>query len=280
MDVVANMASGFLQPSSSRKNDMMANLDIFMVVLRVIHDCLEWLAQIDPKLAHELKGFVRETIEDQAKNYIADQAGNVAQQKIQETAEQATNRLALQGATHLTEAASRGLTGATARGAQAFLVGLRGAPVVGNLAGGILAGQDTMDAARQGQTGRAVLSGLETTLYGVAATSGTAAAFNIWNPAGWGAGLIALGTGGAALTITAGKAIYDNAENLHGKWHDLQTWFYDKPAPETQIRLSNQSANRGASSLRAMTSGVTRDADAYSPRKPVVAASPDYTPAV
>ena len=98
--------------------------------------------------------------------------------------------------------------------AVAATVGVKAVPVVGQVVGAGFAAQDAYHAAQSGNTTRAAISGVEATLYSVATVSATAAAFNVWNPAGWAAGTVAVVTGGAALAITTSKMIYDSQKKI------------------------------------------------------------------
>lgn len=120
----------------------------------------------------------------------------------------------------------------------AKIFGTRVVPVAGQLVGFGFGVKDTYDAIQNGNTARAIVSGTETTLYGVAATTGAFAALNIWNPAGWGAGAISVGAGAGAVAITAGKAVYDN-------WQTVKGWFGSNEKEEPVSAPAPQSAEAG-----------------------------------
>lgn len=126
----------------------------------------------------------------------------------------------------------RGNTGAAVRDAAVAGVGIalvKKIPVVGAPLGMLSAGSDAVEDFKKGNNARGWLDVAEAGLYTTAAVTGTAAAFNFWNPAGWGAGAIALTTGTAAGAITVGKQLYRSKDTIAG-------WFgygpkADKPAP-------------------------------------------------
>jgi len=144
----------------------------------------------------------------------------------------------------------------------AMAAGVRAVPVAGQVVGAVFAGKDAYDAATHGNTARAIVSGTEATLYTVAAGVGTAAALNIWNPVGWGAGAVALVAGGTAVTITAAKAVHDN-------WNTITGWFGYRAGDNAQTAAPDQRHSSQASLIPGKSSangrGTLRHSHASAP---------------
>jgi hypothetical protein len=113
-------------------------------------------------------------------------------------------------------------------------IGLRGlTTAAGPVAGAAFSGIEAYQAAQQGKTLYAVICGTEATLYTVA---GVSAVTGVGGP-------VAAVAGGAALTITAGRLVYDGVQKV---W----SWVSDKPAeppaaPQGQPRHGNPAAVKG-----------------------------------
>jgi hypothetical protein len=135
----------------------------------------------------------------------------------------------------------RGNTGAAVRDAAVAGVGIalvKKIPVVGAPLGMLSAGSDAVDDFKKGNNARGWLDVAEAGLYTTAAVTGTAAAFNFWNPAGWGAGAIALTTGTAAGAITVGKQVYNSKDTIAG-------WFGYGPKADKPATVNNAGAKPG-----------------------------------
>jgi len=98
------------------------------------------------------------------------------------------------------------------------LAGVKTVPIAGQMVGAGFAGYDSYASFKHGDKTRGWVSATEAGLYTVSATAGAAAAFNFWNPAGWGAAGVSAVAGVGAVSITAGKAVYDN-------WGTVKGWF-------------------------------------------------------
>lgn len=136
----------------------------------------------------------------------------------------------------------RGNTGAAVRDvaiAGAGIALVKKIPVVGAPLGMLSAGSDAVEDFKKGNNARGWLDVAEAGLYTTAAVTGTAAAFNFWNPAGWGAGAIALTTGTAAGAITVGKQVYRSKDTIAG-------WFgYGPKAEKPAAAVNNAGAKPG-----------------------------------
>ncbi len=106
-------------------------------------------------------------------------------------------------------------------------------PVAGEVIGAGFAAIDMFDSSKT--SGFRTASGIETALYSTAAVTGTFAAVDFWNPAGWGAGIISGAAGLAGLGVTGFKAVYYDTD-----WtghHDS-----NKAPPEIQKKLDQMKA--------------------------------------
>jgi hypothetical protein len=115
--------------------------------------------------------------------------------------------------------------GASVLGSEAFMiyaVGAAGAaslPVAVSVGGFVGAAMDTCAAVQKHDRKRAAASGLEATLYGVAAWAGAATLADVWfPPLGIATGAIALVSFGLGLSMTATRVLRDD-------WKTVGSWF-------------------------------------------------------
>lgn len=170
------------------------------------------------------------------------------------------------------------VTGAS-RGA-GLLFGTKAVPVVGQVIGAGFAANDSIHSFQNGNTTRGAITGLETTLYGIAAGAGIATVADCWNPTVVAPATVALVAGGAALTITAAKTVYDS-------WNTIRGWFSssanDQPKPDQPHAAADvpgaDSALPRTSSGRPRLAELRTGTAAISPQ-PNTAERPDMLPSV
>jgi hypothetical protein len=167
-------------------------------------------------------------------------------------------------------------TGAAITGAT--MAAERFVPVAGQVVAAGSAFVDTYQAVKSGDTGMAVASGTEATLYSVAAGATAVAMADCWNPTVIAPAAVAVVAGGAAVTITAAKAVYNSWDTVKGwfGYHSnngttgAETSTTAKPAvpPTASTQPSNalpqKSARADYSQLRAGNTGTTEPARPHS----------------